>query len=66
MRISRFEVMMRDTGVTEAHSGVCKDAQLTPSGVIAGKRWIEEEAALTILIPMDLCSTEDHGHHLPE
>jgi hypothetical protein len=24
------------------------------------------EAVLTMPIPMDLCSTEDHGHHLQE
>ncbi len=33
---------------------------------IAEKSWIGEEAALTMSIPMDLCSTEDHGYHLRE
>lgn len=33
-------------------------------GFIAGKSSIRKEAALAIPIPLDLCSTEDHGHHL--
>lgn len=33
-------------------------------GSIAGKSSIGEEAAPAISIPLDLCSTEDHGHHL--
>ena len=31
---------------------------------IIGKSSIGEEAAPAMSIPLDLCSTEDHGHHL--
>ena len=55
---------MRNNRVAEAHPGVRKDTGGRQLRAIAGKSWIKEEAALAIPIPLDLCSTEDHGHHL--
>ena len=66
MRTSRFDVVMKDTRVVEAHPDVRKDTGLRQLRSIAGKSWIGEEAVLTTSIPMDLCSTEDHGYHLSE
>lgn len=66
MPTSRFEVVMRDVRVVEAHPGVRKDIGWRQLCSIAGKSWIGEEAVLTTSIPMDLCSTEDHGYHLSE
>ena len=66
MRTSRFDVVRKDTRVAETHPDVRKDTGWRQLRSIAGKSWIGEEAALAMSIPMDLCSTEDHGHHLPE
>jgi hypothetical protein len=61
-----FEVAMRDSRVAETHPGVRKDTEGPQLRSIAGKSWIGEGTTLTMSILMDLCSTEDHGHHLPE
>jgi hypothetical protein len=46
------------------HSGVRKHTGRRQLGSIAGKSSIGEEAAPAMSIPLDYCSTEDHGHHL--
>ena len=61
-----FEMAKRDNRVVAAHPGIRKDTGGRQLCCIAGKSWIGEETALAMSIPMDLCSTEDHGYHLPE
>ena len=61
-----FEMAKRDNRVVAAHPDVRKDTGWRQLRSIAGKSWIGEEAALAMSIPMDLCSTEDHGYHLSE
>ena len=48
----------------EAGLGVRKYTGRMQLGSIVGKSSIGEEAALAMPFPLDLCSTEDHGHHL--
>jgi hypothetical protein len=64
--ISRCEVVKRNNRAAEAHPGTCKGTGEQQLYVTAGKSWVREEAAFAMSIPMDLCSTEDHGYHLPE
>jgi hypothetical protein len=44
--------------------GVRKNTGRGQLGSMNGKSSIGEEAAPSMPIPLDLCSTEDHGHHL--
>ena len=48
----------------EAGLGVRKYTGTMQLGSIVGKSSIGEEAALAMPFPLDLRSTEDHGHHL--
>jgi len=48
----------------QVRPGVRKHTGRGQLGSIAGKNSIREEAAPAMPIPLDLCSTEDHGHHL--
>lgn len=48
----------------EAGPGVRKHTGRGQLGFIAGKSSIGKEAAPAMPIPLDLCSTEDHGCHL--
>ena len=50
--------------VAEARPGVLKHSGRGPLGSIAGKSSIGEETVPAMPIPLDLYSTEDHGHHL--
>ena len=62
---SRSEVTTRDHTLWRMVP-VCAHTGRRQLGSIVGKSWIMEEAALAMPIPLDLCSTEDHGDHLPE
>jgi hypothetical protein len=44
--------------------GMRKSTRRGQLGSIAGESSIGEEAAPSMPIPLDLCSTEDHGHYL--
>ena len=50
--------------VAEAHPGVREHTGRGQLGSIAGKSSIGEETVLAMPIPLDLYSTENHGHHL--
>lgn len=48
----------------QVRPGLRKNTGRGQLGSIAGKRSIGEETAPSMPIPLDLCSTEDHGHYL--
>jgi hypothetical protein len=47
-----------------AVSGVRKNTGRQQCSALVGERSIGKKAALATPIPVDLCSTEDHGYHL--
>jgi hypothetical protein len=48
----------------EARPDIRKGTERWQLRAIAENNWIGEEAAFTMPIPLNQCSTEDHGYHL--